>query len=319
MWRSIRRILVGLFGLVIVAAVGGATYQWGATRRELASTPPPGQLVDVGGHRLHLWCTGAGTPVVILEAGLGGSSAGWGSVQPEIARFTRVCSYDRAGMGYSDRGPSPRTARRIAGELAGLIDRSGMAVPVVLVAASLGGFDVRVFASDHTDRVAGLVLIDASHEDQAHDVPALARWVPLLSSLGILRLLGISFGLDPAILSPSDRRFAAATRFRAAGYQAAADEIMHIQASASEVRSSRRKLSIPVVVVTGGRGADATWRRLQRDQVTLSDRGCQVVAEQSGHLVQIDQPEIVVDAIRSIINATRRGDGPDCGSGAAVR
>jgi len=212
MRRSIRRILVGLFGLVIVAAVGGATYQWGATRRELASTPPPGQLVDVGGHRLHLWCTGAGTPVVILEAGLGGSSAGWGSVQPEIARFTRVCSYDRAGMGYSDRGPSPRTARRIAGELAGLIDRSGMAVPVVLVAASLGGFDVRVFASDHTDRVAGLVLIDASHEDQAHDVPGLARWVPLLSSLGILRLLGISFGLDPAILSPSDRRFAAATR-----------------------------------------------------------------------------------------------------------
>ena len=94
---------------------------------------------------------------------------------------------------------------------------------------------------------------------------------------------------------------------------------MHIQASASEVRSSRRKLSIPVVVVTGGRGADATWRRLQRDQVTLSDRGCQVVAAQSGHLVQIDQPEIVVDAIRSIINATRRGDGPDCGSGAAVR
>ena len=110
MRRSIRRILVGLFGLVIVAAVGGATYQWGATRRELASTPPPGQLVDVGGHRLHLWCTGAGTPVVILEAGLGGSSAGWGSVQPEIARFTRVCSYDRAGMGYSDRGPSPDTS-----------------------------------------------------------------------------------------------------------------------------------------------------------------------------------------------------------------
>src|SRR5262249_17979467 len=149
-------------------------------------------------------------------------------VQPEIARFTRVCSYDRAGMGYSDPGPSPRTARRIADELAELIDRSGIDGPVVLVAASSGGFNVRVFASDHTDRVAGLILIDASHEDQPHEVPRLARWVPLLSSFGILRLLGVSFGSNPASLSPSVQRFVGATRFRAAGYQAAADEIIHI-------------------------------------------------------------------------------------------
>ncbi len=114
MWRWTRRILVGLIGLFLLAVVAGATYQWVATRKELASTPPPGQLVDVGGHRLHLWCTGVGAPPVILETGLGGSSADWGFVQPEIARFTRVCSYDRAGMGYSDPGPSPRTARHIA-------------------------------------------------------------------------------------------------------------------------------------------------------------------------------------------------------------
>jgi pimeloyl-ACP methyl ester carboxylesterase len=319
MWRWTRRILVGLFGLFILALVAGATYQWSATRKELASTPSPGQLVDVGGHRLHLWCTGAGTPAVILEAGLGGSSADWGFVQPEVARFTRVCSYDRAGMGYSDPGPSPRTARRIADELAELIDRSGIGVPVVLVAASSGGFNVRVFASDHTNRVAGLILIDASHEDQTHEVPRLAPWVRLLSSFGILRLLGVSFGPDPALLAPSVRGFAGATRFRAAGYQATADEIIHIRESASQVRTSRRKLPIPVIVVTGARGADATWRQLQRDQVTLSERGCQIIAEQSGHLVQIDQPQIVVDAIRTVIDGTRRGRVPDCGSGVAVR
>jgi pimeloyl-ACP methyl ester carboxylesterase len=305
-------MLVGLFGLLTLALVAGAAYQSVATRKELASTPSPGQLVDVGGHRLHIWCTGAGTPAVILETGLGGSSADWGFVQPEIARYTRVCSYDRAGMGYSDPGPSPRTARRIAGELTELIDRSGIGVPVVLVAASSGGFNVRVFASDHTDRVAGLVLIDASHEDQTHEVPRLARWVPLLSSLGILRLLRVSFGPDPALLSPSVQRFAAATRFRAAGYQAAADEIIHIRESTSQVRTSRRKLPIPVVVVTGARGADATWQQLQRDQVTLSEHGCQIIAEQSGHLVQIDQPQIVVDAIRTVIDGTRRGSVPDC-------
>lgn len=319
MWRWTRRILVGLFGLFILVAAAGATYQWVATRKELASTPPPGQLVDVGGHRLHLWCTGAGAPPVILEAGLGGSSADWGFVQPDIARFTRVCSYDRAGMGYSDPGPSPRTARRIAEELAKLIDRSGLDGPVVLVAASSGGFDVRVFASDHTDRVAGLILIDASHEDQTHEVPRLARWAPLLSSIGIFRLLGISFGPSPALLSPSVQRFIGATRFRAAGYQAAADEIIHIRDSASEVRTSRRKLPIPVVVVTGAGGADATWRDLQRDQVKLSERGCQIIAEQSGHLVQIDQPQIVVNAVRAVIDGTRGGNVPVCESKVLAR
>jgi pimeloyl-ACP methyl ester carboxylesterase len=319
MWRWTTRILVGLSGFLILVAAAGATYQWIATRKELASTPPPGQLLDVGGHRLHLWCTGIGAPPVILEAGLGGSSADWGFVQPDIARFTRVCSYDRAGMGYSDRGPSPRTARRIAEELATLIDRSGLAGPVILVAASSGGFDVRIFASDHADRVAALILIDASHEDQTHEVPRLARWVPLLSSIGVFRLLGISFGPSPALLSPSVQRFIGATRFRAAGYQAAADEIIHIRESASEVRTSRRKLTIPVVVVTGARGADATWRDLQRDQVTLSDHGCQIIAEQSGHLVQIDQPQIVVNAVRTVIDATRGGSVPDCGSEAPAR
>src|SRR4026209_294459 len=120
MWLWTKRVLIGLSSLLIVAAIAGAMCQWAASRRDLAANPPPGRLVDVGGHRLHIWCTGSGTPSVILETGLGGSSADWGFVQPEIAAFTRVCSYDRAGMGYSDPGPSPRTTRRIAKELAQL-------------------------------------------------------------------------------------------------------------------------------------------------------------------------------------------------------
>src|SRR5687768_14069294 len=162
MGRWTRRILVGLCRLVLIAALSGSTYQWLATRRDLASTPPPGRLVDIGGYRLHLWCTGAGAPAVILDSGLGGSSADWGFVQPEVARFTRTCSYDRAGTGYSDPGPLPRTARHIASELATLVDRSELDGQLVLVGASSGGFNVRVFASDHTGRIAGMVLVDAS-------------------------------------------------------------------------------------------------------------------------------------------------------------
>lgn len=318
MWRWTMRIFVALGAFLIVAALSGATYQWIATRKELAATPPPGRLVDIGGYRLHLWCTGDGAPAVILDTGLGGSSAGWGFVQPDVARFTRVCSYDRAGMGYSDPGPSPRTARRIASELAELLGRSGIDGPVVLVGASIAGLNVRVFASDHPERTAGLVLVDASHEDQAHEVPRMARIVPLLSTIGVLRLFGVSFGQRIESLAPSVRQFARATSFRAAGYKAAADEIIHIWESASEVRRSRRRLTIPVLVITGGRGADENWRRLQRDQASLSDRGCLIVAQDSGHVVSVDQPEVVVDAIRTVVETARGHDVPLCATPANV-
>jgi len=305
-WTS--RIAIGLASLVLALALAGATYQWLATRRDLATTPPPGQLVDVGGFRLHLWCSGTGAPAVILDTGLGGSTADWGFVQPEVARFTRVCSYDRAGMGYSDPGPSPRTARRISSELAELLARSGMTEPVVLVGASIAGFDIRVFASDHPGRAAGLVLVDATHEDDAHEVPPMAHFVPLLSTVGALRVLGVSFGQPIEALPPAVRPYARATSFRAAGFHTAADEIVHVHESASEVRSSRRKLTIPVIVVTGARGADERWRRLQQDQASLSERGCLVVAQQSGHVVAVDQPEVVVDAVRTVVEAVRGHD-----------
>lgn len=314
MRRWTTRVLVGLCSLIVVTALTGAAYQSVATRRDLAATPPPGQLVDIGGYRLHLWCTGDGAPAVILDTGLGGSSAGWHFVQPDVARFTRVCSYDRAGMGYSDPGPSPRTARRIAGELAKLLHGSGIAGPVVLVGASIAGFNVRVFASDHAERAAGLVLVDASHEADAHEVPRMARFVPLLSTVGVFRLFGVSFGQRVESLPPSVQRYAQATSFRAAGYQAAADEIIHIRETVSEVRGSRRKLTIPVVVVTGARGADENWRHLQQDLTSLSERGCLMIARQSGHVVSVDQPEVVVDAIRRVVETARGHDVPLCGT-----
>jgi pimeloyl-ACP methyl ester carboxylesterase len=312
MRRWTKRIFVVPGAFLVIATLSCATFQWLATRQDLAATPPPGQLVDIGGYRLHLWCTGDGAPAVILDAGLGGTSAGWGFVQPDVARFTRVCSYDRAGMGYSDSGPSPRTARRIAKELAELLAGSGIAGPVVLVGESIAGFNARMFASDHPEHAAGLVLVDASHEDDAHEVPGIARFVPLLSTIGVFRLLGVSFGQPIESLAPSVRQYARATMFRASGYQAAADEIIHIRETISEVKGSRRRLTIPVLVVTGAGGADENWRRLQQDQASLSERGCLITAQQSGHVVAIDQPQVVVDAIRTVVEIVRGQDVPLC-------
>jgi pimeloyl-ACP methyl ester carboxylesterase len=209
-------------------------------------------------------------------------------------------------MGYSDPGPTPRSAARISGELAQLLDRSGIKGPLVLVAASIGAFPARVFASDYGDRVAALVLVDASHENQEHAIPALARFVPVLSSIGILRLAGISFGPPLAALAPSAREFAEATRFRTTGQRATADEIVHVRESAAQVAATRRNLTIPVIVVTAGRGADATWLHLQRDLVALSHRGCQIITKHSGHAIVLEEPAVVVSAIRTAVHAVRK-------------
>ena len=305
MWRWAKLALFGLCGLIFAVAVAGATYQWIATRKDLVANPPPGRLVDVGGHRLHILCTGVGSPTVILEGGLGGAgTVGWTLVQADVSKFTRVWSYDRAGMGYSDPGPSPRTARRITRELARLLEGSEIEGPLVLVGESIGGLFVRVYATEHEARVQGLVLVDASHEDQEMTMPRIAPFVPLLSTIGVFRLLGVSFG-NVESLPTSVRGFARATAFRTSAYEATADEGTHLPQTADEVKASRRTLTMPVVVVTAGVGGDPEWQRLQRDLVGLSTNGCQAIAERSGHLIALGEPGAVVEPIRSIVRMAR--------------
>lgn len=323
MWRWTKRIVAGLLVLLVVAAIGGATYQWMATRRDLAANPPPGKLVDVGGHRLHLWCTGSGAPTVILEPGFGDTALDWNRVQPEVATFTQVCSYDRAGMGYSDPGPTPRTSSRMVRELRTLLDRNGIEGRVVLVGASAGALTMRLLASEHPERVSGLVLVDGSHEDQGRrfaeagapmDSPWFLSLVPVIASVGVPRLAGLAMGLRPASLPAPLRGFAQAGRFRTSAYRTMVDEVTSASESVREVRAARRELAIPLVVVSAGLRAQqrgqsaeavarlaALWRELQEDQAALSKQSCHVVAERSHHRIAREQPEIVVEAIRATV------------------
>ncbi len=130
-----------------------------------SAPPPPGTLVDIGGYRLHIYCQGRGDPAVVMLAGGGDFSFDWSLVQPGVARFARGCAYDRAGLAWSDLGPTPRTMRQDAHELHLLLDRFGIKGPVVLVGHSLGGLIARVYADRYPDGVAGLVLVDSTHED----------------------------------------------------------------------------------------------------------------------------------------------------------
>ena len=174
MFKWARRVLLGVVVLVAAAVCAGIAYeQW--SRRQIARDfPPPGRLIEHGGRRSHLHCMGSGSPTVVLEAGLDtDGSQTWAGVQPQIAADaeTRVCSYDRAGILWSEPREEPRDAGRIAGELHGLLDAAGEPPPHVMVAHSLGGPLVRVYSERFPDEVAGFVFVDAAHPEQYSRYP----------------------------------------------------------------------------------------------------------------------------------------------------
>jgi pimeloyl-ACP methyl ester carboxylesterase len=190
-------MIAGLLALAII----GAVYQGVATEIDQRAYPAPGEMVDIGGHRLHINCVGQGSPTVILESGLGTMSADWANVQPEVAETTRVCAYDRAGTGWSEPGPEARDPRQIAGELHTLLGNAGIDGPYVLVGHSFGGLYVRMYAARFPKEVKGMVLVDASHPDMWTRLPpeVVATLKPptwqmsamtFLTWLGVFRLIG---------------------------------------------------------------------------------------------------------------------------------
>ena len=242
----------------------------------------PGRKVDVGGYRLRLHCTGQGSPVVVMDSGLGDTMETWADVWPGVKSFTRVCVYDRAGLGKSDPGPTPRTSQRIVDELHGLLVIARVQGPYVLVGHSFGGLNVRLYAADHPDQVAGLVLVEATHEDYPQREKS-------LRSLADRRRIETSLGLAPA---------------------AARSEYESLAASAGQVRAARRLPDVPVVVITAAHCCETealtkAWMELQKDLVGLSPQARQVIAERSGHYVPFDQPELIVDSLREMVASVR--------------
>jgi pimeloyl-ACP methyl ester carboxylesterase len=303
----------------------------------VALVPAPGRLIDVGGFSLHVHCAGAGNPTVVLDAALGGSSVTWSWVQPEIARLTHVCSYDRAGYGWSDPGPFPRTAGRMAVELRTLLERGGVPPPFLLVGHSFGGLIMRIFASRYRHDVRGMVLVDPAHpEDWVTPAPkeqvkidrgvrlcrygagaarfGIAKLVAALGSAGVFggaRLIArvISRGdltrEDEGILAPvwklppearaPLRQFWTQEKF----FTSLGSHIESVCISAGETlqASANGYGDLPLVTISSTDPGD--YRLRQQDALArLSTNGRHIVATNSGHWIPLEEPEIVIEAIR---------------------
>jgi pimeloyl-ACP methyl ester carboxylesterase len=254
-------------------------------------------VVDVGDHLLYVECSGEGSPTVVLEAGFGGSSPVWRDVQPAVARRSRVCSYDRAGLGGS---PAPdvenaRTTQTEVDDLERLLASADIQAPYVLVGHSYGGMIARLFADQHSDDVVGMVFVDASHPDFA----ARAR-----GALPPRRA-----GEDPAL-----------SELRASLRRPAIFEGLDVSTSEAQVRAVMSLGDIPLVVLTAGESDDLTlpdmikrrfgavWLQAQTELAGLSSNSVHAVALKSGHFIQdrlTGQPELVNRAIGAVLEAAR--------------
>jgi pimeloyl-ACP methyl ester carboxylesterase len=316
--RGIGRGLVAVVGLLVVLGLVGASYEAIAAAGDAHRYPAPGQLVDVGGYRLHIHCVGAGSPTVVLDAGLSGSSLDWSLVQPELGRTTRVCAYDRAGMGWSDSGPQPRTPRQIADELHTLLTNAGIVGPYVLVGHSLAGKNVRLFTLSHPEQVAGMVLVDARGEyADANTSPAekLAFQQALAAqaflyrvtrSVGLVRLIGASLWGGPAM--PREMRTEGMLlRTSQRGVNVTTAEGLERAADDAELQAAPALGDRPLIVLAAGQKVahDPIWAEAQRRQAALSTNGRLIVAEGSGHAIHWEQPTLVIDAVRQVVDDVR--------------
>lgn len=297
---------------LLVLVITGAIYESAAEAADARAYPPPGKMVDVGEFRLHLNCTGSGSPTVVIDAGHAGSSASWGWVQPELARTTRICTYDRAGMGWSEASPYPRTARQFAKELHTLLANANEPGPYVLVGHSLGGNTVRVYAHDYPAEVSGLVLIDAQKLPAADAAPPQPAPKPgvnslpaLLARVGLVRLLSDPLG-SFRNLPPEEKQtyqpYAVAPR----SVQTVLDEFMGIAEGGWQAKAVTTLGDLPLIVLSRGKDQDADWTASQASFLILSTNSQQFFADQSGHVIHIEQPEAAIAAIVKMVEQVRK-------------
>jgi pimeloyl-ACP methyl ester carboxylesterase len=330
--RRLVTLLKGVAILMIAALVAGIVYEQLGRRRDTSRLPQIGKSVDIGGRTLNIFCSGTNGPPVIFESGGDGPGLGWEPMQTEVAKFTEACWYDRAGIGWSDSGPYPRTSAAIASDLHALLRQTGVPPPYVLAGGSFGGLNSRVYAGHFPNEVAGIVLIDSAHEDEslrapkfylAHTAPRVL-WHPLdltlrmASFIGLIRLLESSPEQSKDSTQMSREELIAALRQQP---KSVANNIytgVVLPESYAEARTVRTLGDCPLMVLTAEQPYDfgdpelnrqaaayqQVWiHEMQAGLARLSTRGRQIVVPNANHGT-IPQ-ELIISAIYEVVTQVR--------------
>jgi pimeloyl-ACP methyl ester carboxylesterase len=321
-WVSRATLL--LLALIVIFAMAGVAYQAIMERVDAQRYPPPGKLVDVGGLKLHIHCIGEskpGAPTVILETLAGGTSLGWAWVQPEIARSTRVCAYDRAGRGWSEPIPDARNASQVVDDLHRLLANGGVPGPYILVGHSLGGIYARLFAAAYPDEVAGMVLLDSAHPEQLARYPewgaasaAYERqlaYFPWLARLGLFRLFFAAGGeIDFASLPPAQRAALKAFWSSPHYFVSQAQEMRTASEIYERAESPEGLGALPLIVVSAPEGQPQGWADLQKELVALSSNSTHRIVDGATHVSLTFDPQhagATSAAVLEIVEIARTG------------
>jgi len=320
--RSARLLLYPVIALLAVASAGGG-YETVREAVDAKAYPMPGRLIDVGGHRLHLHCTGSGSPTVVLEPGGGEMSSNLGWISPAVARHTRVCVYDRAGRGWSESARTPQDGAQIASDLRTLLHRGRVPGPYVLAGHSFGGLYVLTFAARYPDEVAGMVLVDSTapasaaaprtaSSPDAGSIEVLGRVSALVSisaRLGLGRLYGqFAFGSLP----PQSRDEVRASLATAGSLRSTIDEYVQASRSVQQAASLTDFAGKPLVVLTADSGSDAAHRASQNHLATLSTDSVHRVIDGATHEMLVAGERESAASTRAILDvvASVRGARP---------
>jgi pimeloyl-ACP methyl ester carboxylesterase len=297
-----RWLITPVIGTLMLFAIGGGFATVTATNG-LGAAPSPGRMIDVGGRRLYIECTGSGGPAVILQAGLGESSSAWSLIAPAVAKTTTVCTYDRAGHGRSDEAAGPQDGIALATDLHTLLQRAGVPGPYILVGHSSGGPYVRVFAGRYPDEVAGMVLLDPQPADAftaLPDYPLTYQIIHLTFGLGpTLARAGL---IGPALGLPADQSTVAAAR-------GARDEANVLPTALHQAQALTTIGARPLIVVTALSGAQTGWASAHDAMMGLSTNARQIVLASATHnsIISGDDSPVSSQAILDVLASVRAG------------
>jgi pimeloyl-ACP methyl ester carboxylesterase len=329
LFRWLKRIALGVLVLVLGVTAFGTVYEFNARRQAHEQYPPRGQLVDIGGRKMHLDCRGEGSPTVVLESGLDtNGSLSWDKVQDELAGLTRTCSYDRAGVMWSDPKTTPQDADAVAQDLHATLNAAGITGPLVLVCHSLGGPYIMSYTRLFPEQVEGLVFVDCSHPDQLQrmpesivksmKVPVIFRILEALSWTGVAQLFpAADIPGMPERIKPIGKAYLGET------FGASLIEMEAIPTTFQQAGQLRDLGDRPLVVLTAmqalpedllaaqgisvedGQQMQVVWEELNRDEASWSSRSRQQNVPDSLHYIQFQRPDLVVEAVTEVLDAVR--------------